>query len=636
MKKIIQILLLLPFVTLGQQILQPKISEVSVFSAGAQVTRSLDFDLLKGKNSILLIQLEENLDANSIKIKASNEITITFFHHQRSSSETMSGNQKNLKMHNNEIKLISDELLRNNDALKLLALEEDFLMKNQVVGGTYAGTKPEDLRATAAFFKEQMTALYQKKNDLKKLNENLVEKINGVNLKINEISIQEEARSSEIVLELLSENTGKQNLEISYFVPEAGWRPKYNIKVKDIVSPLTLQYNANIYQYSGKDWQDIDLVLSNGSPRKKGQMPQLKPWEWGKINRYEDYFNIVSQPYESLNQIFGQVKSDEDNIGLSGVNIFLKGTALGAITDINGYYRINIPPNLVDKKPVLSFSFIGYESHEEAVEKSKIDVILVPSKLQLDEVVVTAYGIKKKTSNLAASTIVRGANSISGRVAGVQIQRAKALKKLITDEEQTTSKTFRMNDKFTVLSDAKVYSATLEELEIPASFQYRTAPKIDPVAFLTAHLSDWENLNLVEGEASLFFEGTYLGKSTLETSDKDTLSISLGRDESIIINREKIKSYAKKKLLTNSIEEQFEYRISLRNTKKQSVNIIVVDQVPLSINKEVEVSQISYEGGMKNDETGIVEWKLNLLPGEKKELTLKYTVKYPKTGYVVE
>lgn len=336
-------------------------------------------------------------------------------------------------------------------------------------------------------------------------------------------------------------------------------------------------------------------------------------------------------------KFFGQVKSPDENIGLSGVSVQLKGTSLGVSTDQNGYYRINIPPNLVDKNPKLVFSFIGFQSEEILANKPEIDVTLISNNLLLKEVVVTGYGVQHKREATAAVT------QLSGRVAGVDVRginsfnkfsKPKVLKKLTADEEQAISRSFRMKDKFTVMSDGRVYAALLEELEIPVKYEYRTAPKIDPVAFLTAHITNWESLNLINGEASLFFEGTYLGKSQLETNEKDTLSISLGRDESIIVKREKVKSYAKNKFITNSIEEQFEYRITVRNTKKQPLTIIVEDQVPLSSYKEVEVSEVFYDGASKNDETGKVEWKLNLEPNEKKELTLKYTVKYPKSGNV--
>lgn len=638
MKNLIKLIFLFPFAILGQQNQKPSITEVSVFPSGAQITRSIEVDLIKGKNNLLFTHLEEDLDANSVKIKTSNDITVTFLNHQKSSSTSLSENQKKLNTYNEEIEQISDEIYINNDALKLLVLEEDFLMKNQVVGGTYAGTKPEDLKATASFFKEQLAALYKKKNELKKANELLLENIKAVNIEINEVSTQEESKSSEVILEVVSDKVGKQNFEITYFVPEAGWTPKYNIKVKDIASPLTLQYNANIYQYTGKDWENIDFTLSNGNPRKKGQLPALQPWHWGVVNNYDDYFNKKTSSREKPNQVYGQVKKSDENRGLPGASVQLKGTSLGVSTDQNGYYRINIPPNLVDKNPKLVFSFIGYESEEVLVDKSEIDVNLTSSNQLLEEVVVTGYGVIHKKASTAAVT------QLSGRVAGVNARglnsfdnfsKPKVLKKLTLDEEQAISRSFRMKDKFTVKSDGRVYAALLEELEIPVSYEYRTAPKIDPVAFLTAHITNWESLNLINGEASLFFEGTYLGKSQLETNEKDTLSISLGRDESIIVKREKVKSYAKNKFITNSIEEQFEYRITVRNTKKQPLTIIVEDQVPLSSYKEVEVSEVFYDGASKNDETGKVEWKLNLEPNEKKELTLKYTVKYPKSGNVV-
>ena len=120
---------------------------------------------------------------------------------------------------------------------------------------------------------------------------------------------------------------------------------------------------------------------------------------------------------------------DEKGVPLPGVSIKVKGTGTGTVSDINGAFSINAPDNAV-----LVISFIGYETQEIAVAgKSSINVTLAASSKSLNEVVVTALGIKKEEKKLGYSvSTVNGdaldkakesnvAYSLEGRVAGLSI-----------------------------------------------------------------------------------------------------------------------------------------------------------------------------------------------------------------------
>lgn len=86
-------------------------------------------------------------------------------------------------------------------------------------------------------------------------------------------------------------------------------------------------------------------------------------------------------------------------------------------------------------------------------------------------------------------------------------------------------------------------------LELPASFEYQSVPKLDPTAFLVAQVRDWQKYDLLEGEANLYFENTFVGKSMLNLlSASDTLNLSLGRDLGIVVKREKRKEFTSENL----------------------------------------------------------------------------------------
>src|SRR5690606_16256270 len=139
---------------------------------------------------------------------------------------------------------------------------------------------------------------------------------------------------------------------------------------------------------------------------------------------------LLAFPAIAQQQISGKVTSAEDGLPLPGVSILLQGTKTGAVTDIDGNYSIGVPgPNAV-----LIFSFIGYQDKNVPVgNNSTLDVTLLVETSQLDEVIVTAFGISQEkkslgysAQNINADEIIKSkqpnvVNALQGQVAGVQV-----------------------------------------------------------------------------------------------------------------------------------------------------------------------------------------------------------------------
>src|SRR5690606_15385934 len=103
--------------------------------------------------------------------------------------------------------------------------------------------------------------------------------------------------------------------------------------------------------------------------------------------------------------IKGQVTSLENGESLPGVNILIKGTSTGTVTDVNGNYSLQAQ----DELGTLVFSFIGHISQEIPIEnRSVIDVVLAEDVQSLDEVVVVGYGTQKRETLTGSITTVKG------------------------------------------------------------------------------------------------------------------------------------------------------------------------------------------------------------------------------------
>jgi TonB-linked SusC/RagA family outer membrane protein len=134
--------------------------------------------------------------------------------------------------------------------------------------------------------------------------------------------------------------------------------------------------------------------------------------------------------------VSGKVTASDDGSSLPGVNVILQGTDVGAITDINGDYRINIP----EAGGTLVFSFIGYATQEVNIgNQSVINMQLKPDVRQLTEVVVTAFGIERERRSLNYSTQEVSAeriniapqpnltNALQGKIAGVIVKQSSGM-----------------------------------------------------------------------------------------------------------------------------------------------------------------------------------------------------------------
>ncbi|MFY8171876.1 MAG: DUF4139 domain-containing protein [Sphingobacteriaceae bacterium] len=169
---------------------------------------------------------------------------------------------------------------------------------------------------------------------------------------------------------------------------------------------------------------------------------------------------------------------------------------------------------------------------------------------------------------------------------------------------------------------------------LAALYQYMAVPKLDPHAYLISRIPNWNNLNLLDGNASVYFEDAYVGETFLNTMQfNDTLQVSLGKDPNILVERIKVKEFSSHKLLSGYQTASLNFNIKVLNNKKTAINLTIEDQAPISKNKSIEVKLNSLDG--KYDiETGKLTWKLNLNPSEQKVWSFGYELKYPKNKLI--
>lgn len=217
------------------------------------------------------------------------------------------------------------------------------------------------------------------------------------------------------------------------------------------------------------------------------------------------------------------------------------------------------------------------------------------------------------------------------------IDGIKAEDNNVTIQEGEMAVEYNIETLQDVESDNKEHIVGIQEIEIPAIYSYHTVPKLDMTAYLLARITDWAKYNLLAGEANIFFDDNYVGKSYLNPNvSSDTLLISLGRDEKINVKRIRLNDYSAKKLLSGNIKETKAFETTIKNNKNTAIEIELLDQYPISKNSQIEVTLDDSNGATVTEEYGKIVWKFKLQPNESRKVKLVYTVKYPKDKQVIE
>ncbi len=224
-------------------------------------------------------------------------------------------------------------------------------------------------------------------------------------------------------------------------------------------------------------------------------------------------------------------------------------------------------------------------------------------------------------------------NSIP-KIDAKKIEYIKAQEQKVALEEieiSDLSAEFDIKTEYTIPSDAKPYIIDVTTYNLPASYKYFSIPKADKSAFMLARISGWEELELVTGPANVYLGGTYVGQSYINTkSTNDTLDLSVGRDNKIMVSRTQLKDFNTEKVIGNNKKSTYSYEIVVKNNRKSPITIDVEDQVPVSQSSDITVETIELSKGELNPLTGKIKWKVTIEPGEAKKINLVFSIKYPR------
>lgn len=529
-KNILSVILLsFTFTVSAQKKVMTEVSKAVVFSQGAQIERNASINFTTGENVIRFVNLERSINANTIQVYGSEDVTIvsTDYILKDRDDDYL---PKDVVAIKDDIEDLDRKIAFSSNRMENYRKEKAMILENKNVKAANEGLIIEDLMDLAEYYREQLNVidslLFEEQISFNKFNKEkrkLTEDLKDVGFTGN---------MGVIEVKIISSKTTKANLKVTYIVNGVSWTPFYDIKSDGMGEKLSVALKGTITQNTGVNWEGVSLSLSTSTPMQYGVIPEVHPWTL--------YFRAQYNKKRNVDYRFGG--GNQQVLSNGAYDLSQSRTETGSYSTLADFTKVT-----------------------ESMTNREFDVSI-------------PYNIK----------------GYNGK-AVVEIDR----------------------------------------FEMTADYVYYTAPKFDKNVYLLANVDEWEQFNLLPGTANVFLKGTYMGNSFIDPSEvADTLSLLLGKDIDVTVDRKKVKDYCKKSFVGGKKTTELGLEVIVQNKKNKDIHLIVEDQVPISKTEDIEVKILDKSRAKHEDETGKLTWDYTLKAGETNKHLIRYEVKYPKNQVI--
>ena len=405
--------------------------------------------------------------------------------------------------------------------LEVYNQEKDLLDQNKSVLKTSREFIIDDLMDLTDYFNQKIkeiqtniSKLNKEIFDLEKMKASLQKQMSSIKSDVNN-------QASDVVIQLTCSKEGEFNYDLSYNTLQAGWVPYYDIRIKEINSPIKLTYKAKIYQNTSEEWSDVKLSLSTGKLNKSNKAPNFNT-QFIKNTTYRK-------------------DTKQKNRNISAIQLEL------------------------------------IESDDEPNQNS-----------------------------------VSSSDFTSVDYSGTQIK-------------------YNISIPYSIPSQKSPIFIEIQELDLKATYDYYCYPKVDKDVFLMCHFNKLNKKNLLPGSGQVYFEGKSIGATYLDPfSNEKTIDLSLSRDVSIIVERSLETKLSSESKVGDNIKIEKSYIITLKNNKNKIVNFVLLDQIPVSTKKSIDVQLTESSEANYSKNNGKLVWNLELKPDDIIIKKFSFTVKHPE------
>lgn len=281
------------------------ITEVTVYTQGAQVFRKATYNVKPGITEIIIDGICPTIDAKSLQVKATGNIVIldskySLFYPEPESVKNLDGLplkiRKDILAVEDSLLMLGYEIQEIQDEIDVLNATKSILSNNGAIRGQGKVNDSIQLLKQAVDYytlkmnelNKQLLRLNRKKAEKNTLKNNMQTRLNNLKNYQSTANLNPKVQgpTHRIVVTVSSKEIVNGKITLSYLVSNAGWTPLYDLRSEMASGKVNLNYKAQVYQNTGVSWEDVRLTISTNNPYQNKTKPTLHPW-------YIDYYRAA-------------------------------------------------------------------------------------------------------------------------------------------------------------------------------------------------------------------------------------------------------------------------------------------------------------------------------------------------------
>jgi len=580
-----------------------KISAVTVYTDRAIVTRTASADLAAGDSTIVLEKLPAGLLDASVQVRGRGTASATILDVTTATTftdKTDPATQPRVKELQGAIIALDKRLAALNDRAAILQQQVTLVGKieNAVASpstGKDSSTPPklDDMQKLMTFSQDNLTRLAAEQREIATEKSSVTDRRAALQAQLNELRNGGKGPRAykTVTVRVSAANAGSLDLTLDYTVPAAGWTPAYDARLRTETGEVELAYNGIVRQTTGEDWKDVALTLSTARPGLGGGAPKNNPW-------FVDVFVPRTADVTAANAAtFGRNTTANSYI-INGGNgsgaAFYAGNAVALGDTINERQIINVAAGAMS----------GSSANTDAINGRQL------------------YGFSNGDVSLPIPTDAAYAAA--------------------TVNSAPTSASFKIAAPATVLSDNTPQKVSITTPKLAAELQHEATPALQETTYWIAYVTNTTDFPLLAGAVNVFLDNAFVATSQLKTvMPSEKFQLALGADEGVAIKRRVVNRFAENTgLMGGGRRVTYEYLTTITNNKKTTVHMVFTEALPITKNEKIAVNLLApapRDVGttdkpgkeVTREADNLLWWRIDLKPGEKREIPYKFNIEYP-------
>lgn len=671
------------------------IKDVTVFVDGAQVTRIASIALPFGTTEFSFTKLSPHINENSISISGLDGASILSINYvinhisKLDKSESIEELRNKIEALNDAIQLEENIMEGYEQEIKIIEENRRLGNENQVVNldklKQFAAYYRERITELNKLIYKSLKTNKEYKKEIEDIKKQLSELNVDDKIQSGEIKVKLTSNSKKQLNLIIKYNVSNAGWFPIYDLKAKSIDKPLELNYKAHVYQTTgVNWDDVKLKLSTND-PNINNTKPEMNPKYLNFVSRYSNYKSENAIKRHDY------KFNPFVKTISGIITDESGTPLPGVTVLVKGTTNGTASDFDGKFTLGVNDGKELEVSYLGYVSTTIPIHSSVINISLQEDIAMLDEV----VVVGYGTKKRNDQTGAVSSVSFNdvGNALQGRAAGVQIRGASRVNRnaeplyivdgitmsassyndihpdmianievlkgasartiygsraangviaITTKKGNYTSKgdiisegitntNFEIKKLSTIASDGDITVIEIENYSFPATFSYFTAPVINENVFLTAKIDNWQKLNLLPGEANIYFEDSYSGVTNINPyATTDSLTVSLGIDPNVVVTRKPTNNFKKTNFTGSNRILEKAYTIEIKNNKNTAVDVQIVDRIPVSQNKDIKVDDIDSGNSEYDAKKGIMTWKAKINPSTSNMYKFGYKVKYPR------